>query len=59
MSELENMQSKIAMLEEEITSLKQQLDFEHSKHKEWKSLASMFHDTLWKMIDKYVMVDKN
>jgi|GEM_PF-5191197 len=59
MSELERLQAQINILEDEISSLKEKLEYEHSKHIEWKNLATMFHDTLWKMIDKYVMTDKN
>lgn len=40
---------------QEITELKSQLEYESKKHKQWKSLAMTFHDTLWSLIEEYVM----
>lgn len=40
---------------DEITSLKNQLEYESKKHKQWKSLAMTFHDTLWTLVEEYVM----
>lgn len=39
----------------EIEDLKNQLEYESKKHKQWKSLAMTFHDTLWELMEKYVM----
>lgn len=40
---------------QEITELKNQLEYESKKHKQWKSLAMTFHDTLWTLVEEYVM----
>lgn len=42
-------------LSDEIDELKTQLEYESKKHKQWKSLAMTFHDTLWELVEKYVM----
>lgn len=39
----------------EINDLKNQLEYESKKHKQWKSLAMTFHDTLWTLVEEYVM----
>ena len=40
---------------QEITDLKNQLEYETKKHKQWKDLAMTFHDTLWSLVEEYVM----
>lgn len=39
----------------EIASLKSQLEYEKKKHKQWKELAMTFHDSLWTLVDEYVI----
>lgn len=34
----------------EITDLKKQLEHERERHKHWKSLAMVFHDSLWEAV---------
>ena len=34
----------------------QQLKNESQKHKQWKALAMVFHDSLWDMVNKYVLI---
>ncbi|MGN0383933.1 MAG: hypothetical protein ACI4DS_06655 [Eubacterium sp.] len=46
---------QIKDLQSENAVLKEQLDYQTKKHEQWKGLATIFHDTLWKMIDQYVM----
>lgn len=41
----------------EIEELKVQLAFESQKHKQWKELAMVFHDSVWEMVNKYVLMD--
>lgn len=40
----------------EIKQLKEQLDYESRKHKQWKELAIVFHDSLWDMVNQYVLI---
>lgn len=40
---------------DEVNNLKSQLAYETKKHEQWKSLAMTFHDTLWELVEKYVM----
>lgn len=39
----------------EITNLKTQLEYERNKHRQWKSLATSFHDTIWELIEKFAI----
>ncbi|MBR3644911.1 MAG: hypothetical protein IKN54_00680 [Lachnospiraceae bacterium] len=39
----------------EITTLKTQLEYETKKHKQWKELAMTFHDSLWSLVEEYVL----
>lgn len=39
----------------EIQELKEQLAYETQKHKQWKELAIVFHDSLWDMVNQYVL----
>ena len=40
----------------EIQQLKKQLEYESQKHKQWKALAMVFHDSVWDMVNKYVLI---
>ena len=40
----------------EIQQLKKQLEYESQKHKQWKALAMVLHDSLWDMVNKYVLI---
>ena len=44
---LENPIYTTEQLLNEITMLKKQLEYETGRHKHWKSLAMIFHDSLW------------
>ena len=54
MSESKLTKSRLEALEAENSKLKEELEFQKMKHNQWKSQAMMFHDTLWKLIDKYI-----
>lgn len=54
MSESKLTKSRLEALEAENAKLKEELEFQKMKHNQWKSQAMMFHDTLWKLIDKYI-----
>jgi len=34
----------------EISNLKKQLEYEAGRHKHWKGLAMIFHDSLWEVM---------
>ena len=42
----------------EIQQLKEQLEYESQKHKQWKELAIVFHDSLWDMVNRYVLINE-
>jgi cell shape-determining protein MreC len=54
-SHQEQLENKIAALELQNAQLKAQLAHEKKKHSQWKSLAMLFHDTIWKLMNQYVL----
>ncbi len=50
MKYVENSAYTTEQLLSEITSLKKQLEHEIERHKHWKSLAMIFHDSLWEVL---------
>lgn len=54
-NESEELTQTTEQLLQEISDLKNQLEYESKKHKQWKSLAMTFHDTLWTLVEEYVM----
>lgn len=51
----EELEKTTKELLDEIDDLKSKLEYESKKHKQWKSLAMTFHDTLWELVEKYVL----
>lgn len=51
---VKEMQTTIQKLQAENARLQEELSYQKRKHEQWKSLAMIFHDSLWKMVDKYI-----
>lgn len=58
-SNLDSIMDRLQTLETENKILRKKLEYESTKHRDWKKLAMSFHDTLWKMIDHYMIIEKN
>ncbi len=58
-SNMDSIKDRLKTLETENAILRKKLEYESAKHKDWKKLAMSFHDTLWKMIDHYMIAEKN
>lgn len=56
---MELLQQELENLKSENNELREKLEFEEGKHKQWKEHATMFHDTLWRMIDHYIIDESN
>lgn len=54
---IEITENEISKLRAENEKLKKELSYQSRKHAQWKSLAMCFHDSLWKLIDEYVLND--
>lgn len=54
-NDIEAVNKELLKLQNENQRLREELSYESKKHKQWKSLAMCFHDSLWKLIDKYIM----
>ena len=54
---IELINEELLKLRAENQKLKDELSNETKKHKQWKEIAMCFHDSLWKLIDEYVMTD--
>jgi len=54
---VENLTNELMKLEAEVQKLKDELTYQSQKHEQWKKLAMCFHDSLWQLIDKYIMTD--